>query len=145
MAIARYLAREMNLAGSNNLEKVKVDLVLDLCKELMDKYAFDIIPELIFPTEDKEEIIEDFLDRIVPHYFKKMEKLIATMGQNGYVVGEKVKFLKGLLNINFISSLLLPICSFMIWYARYLDYQELLWISILVLKNMHLILKKIKI
>ena len=102
MAIARYLAREMNLAGRNSLEKLKVDFVLDLCKELMDKYALDILPELIYPTDDKEEIIEDFLDNIVDFYFKKIEKLIETMGEDGYVVGNKVKFLICLQNTNLL-------------------------------------------
>ncbi|RNA39301.1 glutathione S-transferase sigma 2 [Brachionus plicatilis] len=90
MAIARYLAREMNLAGSDNYEITKVDFVLDLCKEFMDLLAAYVFPELLFPTDEKEEIIDKFLKHVAEDFLKNIEILITKFGKNGYAVGNKL-------------------------------------------------------
>jgi hypothetical protein len=38
ISIARYLAREFNLAGKNNLEQAKADVVVDTCLDLLNLY-----------------------------------------------------------------------------------------------------------
>nr|AYN44508.1 glutathione S-transferase S14 [Brachionus rotundiformis] len=90
MAIARYLATEMNLAGRDNYEKTKVDFVLDLCKEFMDHFAVYVAPEILFPSDEKEEIIEDFLNKIAKYFLQKIQILIQKFGTNGYAVGNEI-------------------------------------------------------
>lgn len=96
MAIARYLAYEMNLAGRDKYENVKVDLILDLCKEFVDYYSIYIVPELLYPTDEKEEIIDSFLRDIGVKYLKDIEILVERFGKNDYAVGYEVNFLNKL-------------------------------------------------
>nr|AIT99303.1 glutathione S-transferase sigma 2 [Brachionus koreanus] len=90
MAIARYLATEMNLTGTDTYEQVKVDLVLDLCKEFTDCFSIYVVPEMLYPTDEKEEIIQHFIDTLALRYLKNIEILIENFGQNNYAVGDQL-------------------------------------------------------
>ncbi len=42
LSIARYLAREYNLAGKNNLESAKADAIVDTCVDLMTGFYYKV-------------------------------------------------------------------------------------------------------
>lgn len=42
LSIARYLAREYNLVGKNNLEAAKADAIVDTCIDLMTAFYYKV-------------------------------------------------------------------------------------------------------
>ena len=55
LAVARYLAREYNLAGHNNLESAKADAVVDTCIDLMTGFYNKVF--LVSDAKDKVKTI----------------------------------------------------------------------------------------
>ncbi|XP_006812411.1 hematopoietic prostaglandin D synthase-like [Saccoglossus kowalevskii] len=87
-AIARYLANEYGFAGKNNLEKAKVDMIVDAFGDLFKMaikwyYAAD--------EDAKAAAIEEFKTKTCPAIYGGLEKiLVANNGGDGYYVGNEV-------------------------------------------------------
>nr|QUF59420.1 glutathione S-transferase GSTS14 [Brachionus angularis] len=90
LAIARYVAKDVGIAGRNSLEMAKVDAVLDTAKELFDEFVKKIVPETRNPTDQREKVFQDFLENIVPNSFKRIETLITLYGSEDYCVGDQL-------------------------------------------------------
>ncbi|XP_072051484.1 uncharacterized protein [Amphiura filiformis] len=80
-AIARYVAREYNLAGSNNFEQLKVDAVMEAFIDVVG----DIMPALGETDEAKKVIFEE---KTKPK-LKNLEKMLAANGGN-FFAGNKI-------------------------------------------------------
>ncbi len=85
LAVARYLAREYNLAGKNNLESAKADAVVDTCIDLMTGLYNKVF--LVSDAKDKEVSLKKFLSDDAVHGLERIETLANLYGKNGYSVG----------------------------------------------------------
>ncbi|XP_002731499.2 hematopoietic prostaglandin D synthase-like [Saccoglossus kowalevskii] len=86
-AIARYLANEFGMAGKNNLEKAKVDMIVDAIDDLAQAMV------KFFHEKDeqkKAEAKDEFKTKTVPILYGALERLlIANDGGDGFFVGEE--------------------------------------------------------
>ncbi|XP_070548576.1 S-crystallin SL11-like isoform X1 [Ptychodera flava] len=86
-AIGRYLANEYGLAGKDNLEKAKVDMVVDVCDDI------HVGARNIFFEKDetkKAQLKADFVVK-AESILAALEKLLsANNGGNGYLVGDSL-------------------------------------------------------
>lgn len=56
LSIARYLAREYNLVGKNNLEAAKADAIVDTCIDLMTAFY-----NKVFLVSDAKDKVSNFI------------------------------------------------------------------------------------
>jgi len=91
MTIARFVAKQFNLAGKNNLEQAKVDSVIDTIGDLMQ-----IFLNVFFHEKDeskKEEGKKQLFKDDVPKSFANLEKLLTTYGENGpFFLGNQLTY-----------------------------------------------------
>ncbi|XP_052086424.1 S-crystallin SL11-like isoform X4 [Mytilus californianus] len=85
-AIARYLAREFGLYGSNNMENTKCDIIIDT--------VFDVLNAMIklhFEKDEakKEELGKKFSSEVLPQFFTYLCKLLKENGGK-YLLGSKL-------------------------------------------------------
>ncbi|CAF0719011.1 unnamed protein product [Brachionus calyciflorus] len=90
LSIARFVAKEAGLAGRDSVEMAKVDAVLETCKEFFDLFAQQVGPQLRNATDEKEEIVRDFLDNVAPSNLQKLQQLVEQYGSEGFSVGEQL-------------------------------------------------------
>ncbi|CAF1468381.1 unnamed protein product [Adineta ricciae] len=90
MAIARFLSKQFQLAGKDNLEQAKVDAIVDTSIDLATKY----IPIHMQQDESKkkEELNKFFADELPKHLknFETLGKLYSNGGQ--FFVGNYLTF-----------------------------------------------------
>lgn len=84
--IARFLARRFGLAGKNELEEAKADMVVD-CVEEMLKPLFHL---MFYATEDqKSDLAKRWEEEQKPTFLRNLENLlISNNGGDGYFVGD---------------------------------------------------------
>ncbi|CAF3871120.1 unnamed protein product [Rotaria sp. Silwood2] len=88
LAIARYVARQFNLVGKNDLEAMQCDIVADTMQELNNDYY-----RIWFNTDDeklKQAEQTKFKTKTVPEKLTGLEKLINTYGNGVWAVGDNV-------------------------------------------------------
>ncbi len=86
LSIARFLARRFNLAGKDELEQLKADVVIDTLGDLRNAFY----QKVFFAKDDqKEEAIAKFLEDAKSH-LGNIEKLVGQYGSNGYAVGSSL-------------------------------------------------------
>ncbi|CAF4124204.1 unnamed protein product [Rotaria sp. Silwood2] len=88
LAIARYVARQFNLVGKNDLEAMQCDIVADTMQELNNDYY-----RIWFNTDDeklKQAEQTKFKTKTVPEKLTGFEKLINTYGNGVWAVGDNV-------------------------------------------------------
>lgn len=88
LAVARYLAREYNLAGKNNLESAKADAVVDTCIDLMTGFYNKVF--LVADAKDKEIALKKFMSEDAVTGLERIETLVETYGKDGYAVGKNL-------------------------------------------------------
>nr|UOU03300.1 glutathione S-transferase sigma 11 [Brachionus rubens] len=88
LSIARYLAREYNLAGSNNLDSAKADAIVDTCIDLMTAFYQKVF--LVNDMEAKEAALKKFLGDDAIKGLENIEKLARQYGSKGYSVGNSL-------------------------------------------------------
>ena len=83
VSIARFLARRFNLAGRDELEQVKADVIVDTLSDLRNAFY-----QKVFMVKDdqKAEATTKFLEDAKLH-LGRVEKLISQYGSNGHAVG----------------------------------------------------------
>ncbi|CAF1194290.1 unnamed protein product [Didymodactylos carnosus] len=80
LSIARYLAKQFQLAGRDNLEQAKVDAVVDTVTDFVQKY----IPVHLTKDETKKQ---EVLREEAPKHFKNLETLQKIYEGNNFFVG----------------------------------------------------------
>lgn len=88
LSIARYLAREYNLVGKNNLEAAKADAIVDTCIDLMTAFYYKV--HLITNLPAKDAALKAFLIEDAPQGLSNIEKLAKTYGSSGHSVGSSL-------------------------------------------------------
>ncbi|XP_006812416.2 hematopoietic prostaglandin D synthase-like [Saccoglossus kowalevskii] len=87
-AIARYLANEHGLAGKNNMEKARADMIVDTMGDL-SPHLVKIIKEQ--DETKKDELKKEFTSKTLPACNTSLEKLlIQNNGGDGYFVGSEL-------------------------------------------------------
>jgi glutathione S-transferase len=88
MSIARFLAKQFNLAGKDNFEQVKVDAVVDTIKDLIAAFG---------PTgheqdkTKKQELTKKFFAEELPKHLKNLDVLGKLYGDGGpFFVGNNL-------------------------------------------------------
>ncbi|CAF4133128.1 unnamed protein product [Adineta steineri] len=80
MSIARFLAKQFNLAGKDNLEQAKVDTVVDTMIDAMDKLG----PIRRQADEAKKQAdMQQFLADVLPKHLQNLEILANTYSNDG--------------------------------------------------------------
>jgi glutathione S-transferase len=101
--IARFLAKQFQLAGKDNFEQAKVDAVVDTINDIV------AIFRPIYREQDsakKQEAIKQFLDEGLPRHLQNLEGLAKLYGNGGpYFVGNHLTW-ADLLFLNFSQALL---------------------------------------
>ncbi|CAF2341519.1 unnamed protein product [Rotaria sp. Silwood2] len=91
LAIARYVAREAGLAGANNLEAAKIDVVVDTQRDINETFYGKVFfekDETIKATE-----LEKFLNETLVKHVENLDKLKKAYSQNeSYFVGDKLSW-----------------------------------------------------
>jgi glutathione S-transferase len=85
IAIARYLARKFNLAGTTELDQVRVDMVGDCIEDTIKP-----LPTIFRETDDakKAELVKNFIEEHLPKTFVGLENILKTNdGGDGFFVG----------------------------------------------------------
>ncbi|KAH3880158.1 glutathione S-transferase 1-like [Dreissena polymorpha] len=89
MAIARYLAKEFDLFGTNNMEELLIDELMELFAEISSKHATKIYYEQ--DETKKLELVKALQTDAAPVYLNLIEKrLKENNGGSGFYVGSKV-------------------------------------------------------
>ncbi|XP_076084865.1 S-crystallin SL11-like [Mytilus galloprovincialis] len=85
-AIARYLAREFGLYGSNNMENTKCDIIIETTFDV-----FNAMIKLHFEKDEakKEELGKKFSTEVLPQFFTYLCKLLKENGGK-FLVGSKL-------------------------------------------------------
>ena len=88
MSIARFLARQFNLAGKDNLEQAKVEAVADSATDLLNKFG----PIYWYEEEPKKsESYKKFFAEELPKHFENLQTLANAYGEGGsFFVGNKL-------------------------------------------------------
>ncbi|XP_055336950.1 S-crystallin SL11-like [Paramacrobiotus metropolitanus] len=90
MSIARYIARELGLAGSDAYEMALVDSVADTMNDLLG----DIV-EVTFEDDArrKKERIRRFHERALPETMEFLDRFVGRYGKgSGYAVGQNLTY-----------------------------------------------------
>ncbi|CAF0844241.1 unnamed protein product [Didymodactylos carnosus] len=81
LSIARFIAKQLNLAGNDNLEQAKVDSVVDTIADLMQQYLTKIF--MVKEESQKDEAKQKFLKEDATKQLTNLENLLTNYGQNG--------------------------------------------------------------
>lgn len=87
IAIARYAAREMNLAGTDHIKQAQADAIVDTLGEILASF----IP--VFKTkepETKKALLEKWMASELTTKLSELEKLVCLYGSNGFAVGDSL-------------------------------------------------------
>ncbi|KAK9693575.1 Glutathione S-transferase, C-terminal domain [Popillia japonica] len=85
VAIARYIAKKVNLAGDDEWQNLEIDTIVDTITDVRLK-LYPLYYES--DTEKKESLKQTLLAETVPYYFERFEKYITK--NNGYLVANKL-------------------------------------------------------
>jgi len=88
LSIARYLAREYNLVGKNNLESAKADAVVDTCIDLMTSFYNKVF--MVSDAKAKASALKVFLNEDAIRGLENTEKLVSSYGTGGFSVGNQL-------------------------------------------------------
>jgi len=88
MAIARFVARKVGLAGNSDLEFCQADMIACHYEDIWTK-----LPKMKFAKtqEEREELAKEFLTEFIPKWLKPLETILAKRG-NGWFAGHGVTF-----------------------------------------------------
>ncbi|KAK6174847.1 hypothetical protein SNE40_013416 [Patella caerulea] len=86
VAISRYLANEFGLDGKSNLDKLKIDVVVDLLIATRESAA-----NMHFEQDEakKAELLKKFHDEQIPKCFGYIEKTLSE-NSSGFLVGDQL-------------------------------------------------------
>ncbi|CAF0964157.1 unnamed protein product [Rotaria sordida] len=88
LTIARFLAKQFQLAGKDNLEQAKVDAVADTLSDLVSKYGPVRFEQ---DATKKEELTKKFLAEELPKHLQNLETLGKLYGNGGpFFVGNRL-------------------------------------------------------
>ncbi|CAF0817174.1 unnamed protein product [Rotaria sp. Silwood1] len=91
MAIARYIAHETGLAGTNNLEAAKIDAVVDTQRDINETFYTKVFFEK--DETKKAEELEKFLNETLVKHVENLGKLKKAYSQNeSYFVGNQLSW-----------------------------------------------------
>nr|AYN44552.1 glutathione S-transferase S12 [Brachionus koreanus] len=88
IAFARMLARRFNMAGSNELEQARTDVVVDTISDLQNSYYLKVFKA----TEKKDEVIAKFLSEDALVHLERIETILGLYGNEGFSVGNSLKW-----------------------------------------------------
>ena len=88
--IARYVAEEYGLAGSNAQENLEIASIYDITEDILIRMA------MFFEEKDetrKAELKKEFEEKHIPNYVGTLEKLITNnKSSGGWIYGDKVTY-----------------------------------------------------
>lgn len=87
LAIARYIAKQFNLAGASDLDQAKADAVVDTCMDMQIAYYTKVFRA---KDEEKEAAKKSYIDEDAPGHLAKIDKIIGLFGSNGFSVGSSL-------------------------------------------------------
>ncbi|KAG0240341.1 hypothetical protein BGW41_007054 [Actinomortierella wolfii] len=89
MVIERYLANKFGMAGSTEMEKVRVDTAVSFYQGIGAYWQLKVLTSSL---EEFPKYKEEFVINQVPKWVAVNEKLLIQNGSNGHVVGDKITY-----------------------------------------------------
>ncbi|KAG0224644.1 hypothetical protein BGW42_004968 [Actinomortierella wolfii] len=89
IAIEQYLANKFGMAGSTEMEKVRIDTAVSFQRGIN---AFWQLRVLYANPEELPKYMEEYFTNQVPKWVAANEKLLIQNGSNGHVVGNKITY-----------------------------------------------------
>nr|QVK45620.1 glutathione S transferase [Brachionus paranguensis] len=89
ISFARMLAKRFNLAGNDELEHLKTDVVVDTVTDLQNNHYLREFDETV---EDHDSLIAKFMTEEAPVHLERIEKLVCLYGSEGFSVGSSLKW-----------------------------------------------------
>ncbi|VDI50958.1 prostaglandin-H2 D-isomerase / glutathione transferase [Mytilus galloprovincialis] len=86
MAIARYLARDLDLYGKNNVENTKCDVVIECINDVITETV-----KLFFEQDEtkKPDIEKNLMEVVYPRFLSHLEKML-NENSGEWLVGDKL-------------------------------------------------------
>ena len=88
ISIGRYLAEKFGLAGGSDLEKLKVDMIVHCCEDMIVAFSS------VFREQDpdkKAQLTEKYNKEQLPVYYANFEKILKeNKGGDGFFVGDSL-------------------------------------------------------
>ena len=75
MAIVRFVARKVGLAGKTDLEFAYADMIVEHCNDFGAKLV-----SMRYPKTDRAELVTSFLDEFLPSWLDKAESFLKKRG-----------------------------------------------------------------
>jgi len=89
VSLARFVAKQFNLAGNGNVAQAQTDAIVDTLMECFNGYFRDVF--LIKDDEEKKAVaVKKFLEVDIIKTGESVEKLITLYGSNGFSVGDSL-------------------------------------------------------
>ena len=88
MTICRFLANEFELAGKNNLERARADMIVDCVSDTYNKF----VTAVTAPEDKKAELEAKFDNETVPAGLELFEKLLK-QNDGEFFVGDSVSYI----------------------------------------------------
>lgn len=85
MAMARYLAKQVKLDGSNDLENMEIDIAVDVVNDLRSKMAMFFYEQDAKIKAEKEQTVRK---ETIPYYLERLNK--SALENNGHLACGKV-------------------------------------------------------
>merc|ERR1711990_1219741 len=94
MAMTRFVARKVGMAGKSDMEFVQADMIACHYEDIWTK-----LPKMKFAKtqEEREELAEEFLTEFIPKWLKPLEAILTNRG-NGWFAGNNVAERKKILD-----------------------------------------------
>ena len=88
MAMTRFVARKVGLAGKSDMEFVQADMIACHYEDIWTK-----LPKMKFAKtqEEREELAKDFLTEFLPKWLQPMENILEKRG-NGWFAGSSATY-----------------------------------------------------
>ena len=87
ISIARFLANRFNLAGKDDLEKVKTDTIVDTVSDFFTSFLNNVYK---LPDTEKPDAMIKFFREEAPKHLGNIEKLIKMYGSGTHSVGNSL-------------------------------------------------------
>nr|AYN44553.1 glutathione S-transferase S13 [Brachionus koreanus] len=89
IAYSRMLAKRFNIAGGDEIEQMRTDVVVDTVTDLQNTHYLREFDET---SQDHDALMKKFVSEEVPMHLERIEKIVNLYGNEGFSVGNSMKW-----------------------------------------------------
>ncbi|RUS74922.1 hypothetical protein EGW08_017321 [Elysia chlorotica] len=91
LPIARFLARKYRLLGSDEVEQLESEIIINHVEALRNA-AFRFKSDSLLTPQQKKHLEKEFIEKKLPDFLQKMEEILASKTQQ-FLIGNSLPFL----------------------------------------------------